>query len=166
MVLSVPGSSDSFLLTPRYGARGGIHAWGRTWRRGSCGPAGRREALAAQRLLPRAPQTLLQRYLHCWVPGALTAPQSSESFCHCSGPSHSQRAVPPFTPWLPESSGLGAAGRHIVVTRPHPGSLETRHRSVLTVCSWHQCCWARASFEPGVWGREGKRWRGRSGELV
>lgn len=40
MVLSLPGSSDSFLLTPRHGARGGVRAWGRTWRRGSCGPAG------------------------------------------------------------------------------------------------------------------------------
>lgn len=116
--------------------------------------AGGREAPAAQRLLPRAPDS------------ALTLSTLLEVFGYPSGLSRSQRAVPPLAPWLPESSGLGAAGRHVVVTCPHPGRLKKRHSSVLTVCTWRQCCWAHAFFEPGVWGKEGKRWRGRRGELV
>lgn len=97
---------------------------------------------------------------------ALTLSTLLEVFGCPSGLSRSQRAVPPLAPWLPESSGLGAAGRHVVVTCPHPGRLKKRHSSVLTVCTWRQCCWAHTFFEPGVWGKEGKRWRGRRGELV
>lgn len=106
----------------------GTEAAGSCWHRGSW-----REAPAAQRLLPRAPQTPLRHCPHYWV-------QCLEAFCRPSGPARSQRAVPPLAPWLPRSSGLGVAGRHIVVTRPCPGKLEKRHSSVLTVCSWCQCC--------------------------
>ena len=97
---------------------------------------------------------------------ALTPSTLLEAFGCPSGLSRSQRAVPPLAPWLPESSGLGTAGRYVVVTCPHLGRLKKRHSSVLTVCTWHQCCWAHASFEPRVSGKEGKRWRGRRGELV
>lgn len=69
-----------------------------------------------------------------------------------------------MAPWLPESSGLGnAAGRHVVVTCPHPGRLKKRHSSV-TVCTWRQRAAGRTpSLSPGYGGRKERDGGGRRG---
>lgn len=132
MVLSVPGSSDFFLLTPRHGARGGVHAWSRTWRQGSCGPAGS------------------CWYSGCWQEGGTGGPAASPQGSTDSAPALSALLGPWGAECAPELGNL------LLLLRPFPftegsSALRTLAPRVFRVRSSGKthCGDTPTSWEPG-----------------